>query len=326
MEHWDLIAKFLKNEASEEEITILNSWRNESSENEKLFLEIKSSWKKVGEYKADAAFDKKKAWKNIQNKIQAETKVVPLNAASKSPLGILLRIAAVFVIGLFAAWAIYNSMKAPEQLFAVTGDTRTEIKLADGSIVWLNKNSSLNYPEAFSGNNRTVRVTGEAYFDIAKNPDMPFVIENAEFEVKVLGTSFNIFSYEKEEEIIVSVTSGKVLLKNKTDAELILTKDETGVINRKNKNLSKKDTDQNFLSWKDQKLEFNNTPFSTVCLNLKSYFGFDFVVENKEINNCRLTASFTNPKIEEVLDVLQNTLNIGITKNQKQIVISGKGC
>lgn len=327
MENWDLIAKFLRDEASEQEIGILNAWRSESAENEKLFLEIKNNWGKVGEYKTDVVFDKKNAWKNIQNKIQAETKVIPLNPVPKSRYGVLLRIAAVFVIGLFATWAIYTSLKEPGQLLAVTGDNRAAVKLSDGSTVWLNSNSSLNYPESFSGTKRTVQLKGEAYFEIEKNPDMPFIIENDEFNVQVLGTSFNIFSHEKAQEIIVSVRSGKVSFKNKTNEELILVKGETGVINRSDRTLLKKEnTDPNFLSWKEQKLEFNDTPFSTVCLNLKSYFGYDFVVQNKSINNCRLTASFKNPTLDEVLEVLKNTLNIDVVKNQKQIVISGKGC
>lgn len=326
MQHWELIAKLLRNEASQEEIAIVNSWIKESSENEKLFLEIKKIWES-SPLNTNEVFDKATAWSNIQNKIKTETKVIPLNPTSKSSFTIFLRIAAVLVISLFATWGIYTSLNSPDQLSTVTHQNRTELKLADGSTVWLNSNSSLNYPEFFSGNDRTVQLNGEAYFEITKNPDMPFIIENTEFMVKVLGTSFNIFSYDKDDEIVISVTSGKVSLKNKTNEEILLTKGETGVLNRNTKTLSKKEnTDPNFLSWKEEKLEFNNTPFSSVCTTLKSYFGFDFVVKNNKLNNCRFTASFKKPILEEVLEVLKNTLSIEVVKNQKQVVFSGKGC
>lgn len=326
MQHWELIAKFLRNEASQEEIAIVNLWIKESSANEKLFLEIKKTWESSPLH-TNEVFDKVTAWGNIQNKIKAETKVIPLKSISKSPFSVLLKIAAVLVIGIFSTWGVYTSLNKPNQLSTVTHQNKTELKLADGSTVWLNSNSSLNYPEFFSGNDRTVQLNGEAYFEITKNPDMPFIIENTEFMVKVLGTSFNIFSFDKEDEIVISVTSGKVSFKNKTNEEVLLTKGETGVLNRHSKTLIKKEnTDPNFLSWKEEKLEFNNTPFSSVCTTLKSYFGFDFAVKNKKLNNCRFTASFKKPTLEEVLEVLKNTLNIEVTKNQKQIVISGKGC
>lgn len=327
MQHWDLIAKVLKDEASQEEIGIVNLWIKEKTENEKIFLEIKRSWEKLGEHNTKVVFDKAEAWKNIQSKIQAETKVVPLNQSSKSPFSLLLKIAAVLIIGLFTTWGIYSSLNAPTQLSAVTQQYRKEIKLPDGSVVWLNSNSSLSYPESFSGSKRKVQLNGEAFFEITKNPDMPFIIENSEFDVKVLGTSFNVFSYEREDEIVVSVVTGKVSFKNKRNEEVFLVKGEAGVINRLSKTITKRNTvDPNFLSWKEDKLEFNNTPFSSVCTILKSYFGYDFVIKNKKLNNCRLTASFKKPTLDEVLEVLKSTLSIEVLKNQKQIVISGKGC
>lgn len=326
MQHWELIAKFLRNEASQEEIGIVNSWIKESSENEKLFLKIKKTWES-NTLHTNEVFDKVAAWGNIQNRIKAETKVILLKPISKSPFSILLKIAAVLVIGLFSTWGVYTSLNKPDQLSTVTHRNRTELKLADGSTVWLNSNSSLSYPEFFSGNDRKVQLNGEAYFEITKNPDMPFIIENTEFMVKVLGTSFNIFSYDKDDEIVISVTSGRVSFKNRTNEEILLIKGETGVLNRLNKTLIKKEnTDPNFLSWKEEKLEFNNTPFSSVCTTLKSYFGYDFVVKNKKLNNCRFTASFKKPTLDEVLEVLKNTLSIEVVKNQKQVVISGKGC
>ena len=325
-ENWKLISKFLSGEASEDECSILNAWMDESYENQQKFLEVKKSLELFDHScKENIEVDKQRAWASIQRKIHSDRNIVNLKPAKKTSASIFLKIAAILVIGLFAAWGLYRAVYKREQVHIVAQNGKKELKLQDGSIVWLNTKSDLSYPQSFNGKYRKVRLNSEAYFEVSKNVDMPFVIENDEFSVVVLGTAFNIFSYEKENEIRVNVLSGSVSFKDKFGTELLLLKGETGILNKTLKMLTKeKSGDPNFLAWKEERLEFTNAPFSYVCRTSGNYFGYNFILKSKELENIKYTGTFEKPTLDGLLEVLKNTLNIEVAKHQstKEVVIS----
>lgn len=324
MEYWDIIPKYINNEASPSEKAALEAWLNENPANAQLLEDAKAAWNISGDKHDDVTFDANHAWVSIQNKIKKEDNVIPLNNSSNKWI---YRIAAVLILSLFSTWFFLNKNAAPEELVAQSTNERLMVTLPDGSKVWLNGNSKLTYPKEFNSNKRSVKLEGEAFFDVVKNPDQPFIISNADFEVKVLGTSFNVLAYKKLSDVIVTVVTGTVSFQSNTGEGVLLTKDETGILNKNSHKLVETlNSDNNFMAWQNGKIEFDNTSLKTVCNTLKDYFGIDIVVENPNVNNCKFTGSFKNPKLKDVLMVLENTLNVKTKVSQTNVTISGAGC
>ena len=105
---------------------------------------------------------------------------------------------------------LYNTIETPK-------GGKYQIVLPDGSKVWLNSVSSLHFPATFSGKIRNVELTGEAYFDIAKNPDMPFVVKTKDMNIQVTGTQFNVMAYQDENISATTLVEGSVNVSNNTN-------------------------------------------------------------------------------------------------------------
>jgi ferric-dicitrate binding protein FerR (iron transport regulator) len=202
-----------------------------------------------------------------------------------------------------------------------------EINLPDGSIAWLNHDSKLEYEEDFSGKVRAIKLNGEAFFEVTKNPEKPFVITSAHSVTTVLGTSFNLTAYDSTEDVMLNVATGRVsFISTKTKEEVIVTANENASITP-NGNTIKHDTyDINGLSWKTKKLVFNNASMAEIFKVLEHYFNVKITVTNPLINNCHTSATYENPKLKNVLDDMSKAANFSYTQKGKEIIVSGEGC
>jgi ferric-dicitrate binding protein FerR (iron transport regulator) len=323
MEIFEIIVKFINNEADEAEEQQLEIWLKKDLANVSLFEELKLTWEKTGQIAVEEDFDTTLALRNVQEKIKQEDNVIPIKGRGID-LKWIARIAAVLVISFYSLWLYNKSNSASENVIAETHETSKEFILPDGSKVWLNANSKLIYPNNFKGDKRIVTLEeGEAFFDITHDSEHPFVIDNSEFGIKVLGTSFNVKSYSNSNEVAVTVATGTVAFKsNRLGKELILTKNELGKINKNDlKYTEVLNSDQNFMAWKTHQLTFQNQPLIKVCEVLNGYFHADIKIIDINLCSTNFTGNFSNPKLEDVLKVLENTLKIKVTSNQKQVRI-----
>jgi ferric-dicitrate binding protein FerR (iron transport regulator) len=327
MQDWELIAKYIKGEATQEERITVEQWLKTDSANAVLLEEIKATWKTSGKLNAHIKIDKAKAWNSIQGKIKEEQKVIPITRKAPAYNTWILRAAAILIVGLFATWLALKTGNKEEIILVQTTTQGRTIVLPDSSVVILNEYSKFSYPKEFAVNQRYVELEGEAFFEVTKDPQKPFIIGNKNFDVKVLGTSFNILAYEKDKNATVTVVTGKVAFADKNGGSVLLVKDEVGTLNKAGHQLFKStNANFNFLAWKTKKLEFTNTKFTEVCAALKKYFAVDILVKDKNILNCTFTGYFENPKLPDVLKVLEKTLNIKAVVNQKNVEITGQGC
>ncbi|MBA2612344.1 MAG: FecR domain-containing protein [Bacteroidetes bacterium] len=327
MQDWELIGKYVKGEASQEERVTVEQWLKADKANESLFEEIKASWASAAKLNQHIKIDKAKAWNSIQQKIKEEEKIIPISRKAPAYNSWVLRAAAILIVGLFATWYGLKVNNKPDLILVQTTNETKTVVLPDSSIIILNENSRLIYPKEFAANERHVDLEGEAFFEVTKDPKKPFIIDNKHFDVKVLGTSFNVQAYEKDVEATVTVVTGKVAFTDKKGGSVLLIKDEVGTLNKTGHQLNKTNNlNSNFLSWKAKKLEFTNTNFSEVCAAIKKYFSVEIVVKDKNILNCTFTGYFENPKLPDVLKVLEKTLNIKTVVIEKNVEITGKGC
>jgi transmembrane sensor len=327
MEDWELITKHLRGELSDNDKKAFEVWLKADVSNTLLFNEIKATWDSADIINKNIAINKAKAWESIQQKIALESEKIAPNPKKTSSKVWVFRAAAIFVVALFATWFLIKNNADNEFVSVQTQNNKQVVVLPDGSKVILNNNSTLTYPKKFNANERKVTLKGEAFFDVVKNPNQPYIIEHKDFNVKVLGTSFNVLAYESDTQAVVTVVSGKVMFDAKQGNSVTLSKDDVGVLNKSKKQIEKTiNSNLNFLTWKTKKIEFKNTNFKDVCETLQKHFSVNFSVKNSAIFNCKFTGYFENPTLNDVMTVLEKTLNLKADINDKEVFVDGAGC
>lgn len=205
------------------------------------------------------------------------------------------------------------------------------IRLADGTRVWLSPSSTFKYPAVFTGDLREVNLSGEAFFEVAHDAMHPFIIHSGNIETKVLGTSFNIQAYENQDDISITVVTGKVNVTNKTKVENIeLIANERAVFHRQTTRLEKENTDAgdapNMLKRKDGMFVYTYERLQKVIDDLKEYFGIEIKVA-PEIKECKVMANFyVKQDIQEILEPIALSINGNVSKKNNGFFITGKGC
>lgn len=327
MEDWELILKYIRKEVTVSEKETVEKWLVEDKANTELFAEIKNTWETSAKIEKPIKIDKTEAWRSIQEKIKEQSAAAVLKEDKTSNAAWFMRIAAVLVIASFSTWLFLQKSEKEVLITFKSGSESKMLVLSDCTHVFLNANSTFVYPEVFDAGTRNVSLSGEAFFEVTKDAKKPFIIKNKDFDVTVLGTSFNVSAYTGNADAVVTVVSGKVAFNDPQGNSLILIKNETGVLNKETKQIKKSpNADSNFLAWKTKKIEFRNTAFKDVCETLKKYFSIQIEIKNENILKCKFTGYFENPSLEEILSVLEKTLDVKALVNDKQVVLTGKGC
>ena len=244
----------------------------------------------------------------------------PYKRKKRTYLNIAASIAILIGVSFFG---YYATLKPPvEVVNAITTTTelgqRMSLALSDGTKVRLNSGSTLRFPEKFSADIREVELVGEAFFQVAKDSDRPFVITSDGLKTKVLGTSFNVKAYPENKEVTVTVATGKVMVSSKND-ELILTPNEQGVYSKEHTGISKQEVEiASFIEWKDGTLRLENISLLEAAKVMEKWYGVKIRFENPRISKYRFTGTFyNNEKLQVVLNSIEYALK-GISLEQVQ--------
>ncbi len=195
--------------------------------------------------------------------------------------------------------------------------------LPDGSTIVLNANSSISYPKEFTDSLRKVTLIGEAFFDIKRNINKPFIVEAENLKIKVLGTSFNVKSYPKDEKIETTLVTGKVEVhkQNIEQNPIVLEPSERAVFDKKKSNIKVDKVDSNrIVAWQDGKLIFDNTPLKQVVLDLNRKYDVEFVIQSDSLLQYKYTGEFDNLELEEVLELLKISSPINYKYEENKIM------
>ena len=189
--------------------------------------------------------------------------------------------------------------------------TRAQFSLPDGTTGWLNSNSSVKYNGNFNAD-RQVTLKGEAFFDVFKDNKRPFRVNTNEVTVKVLGTRFNIASYENEKNVEVVLEEGKLVFNNKEmKSSCTMNPNDLVVYNKTQKDFSTEVVQPNkYLSWTEGKLIFRNDPLDVIARRLERWYNIDVEVNVSVTEDLRLRATFIDEGLDEVLDLLKRSLPI----------------
>ncbi len=215
---------------------------------------------------------------------------------------------------------IYNELNIPY-------GKKFQLELSDGTVVHLNSGSSLRYPVNFlEGKNREVFLNGEAYFKVTEDEAHPFIINTQQVNVRVLGTEFNVSSYNDDEHVNTVLVSGSVELYEGSEANidnaLQLTPTQKGTWNKAEKTFGVEQVDTNlYTAWVDGRLVFRDTPFKTIRKKLERHYNVTINNNNKLLDENTFNAVFDIETIEEVLEVFDRNFGIKYRIEDNQIII-----
>lgn len=204
-----------------------------------------------------------------------------------------------------------------------------ELELSDGTKVHLNAGSSLKYPVAFlKGHHRKVFLKGEAYFDVSKDKEHPFIVNVDDMNVRVLGTEFNISSYPEDKNINTVLVEGSISIYE--DNELydikkstLLTPGNKAIWNKNNKYISVKKADVDLATaWLDGRLVFRRMTFDEILKKLERRYNVTIVNHNKVIENQQFGASFDIETIEQIMESFNENYEIDYKIENNKIIIN----
>jgi ferric-dicitrate binding protein FerR (iron transport regulator) len=195
---------------------------------------------------------------------------------------------------------------------------RSRIELSDGTTVWLNSGSKIQYPDKFPKGRREVVLEGEAFFDVHSDTSNPFYVDLGRLKVKATGTKFNITNYASEEKSSVYLAEGHVaVIADKDRSEVTLGKLKAGELmvysHSAKKIVISQAENEKYLGWLQGKLIFRNDYMDQVALRLGRWYNAEIIVEDQELNDFFFTATFRNETLEQALDLLSRSSPIGYT-------------
>lgn len=218
-------------------------------------------------------------------------------------------IAAVFLSLLSIGYYFWRNNQV-KQIIVTAGSGKVyDVKLPDGSRVWLNSGASLSYPELFNGDKRSVILTdGQAFFEVSENPNKPFTIKAGTLNVQVLGTSFEVSTFKDWERATVAVKTGSVKVVSEatpSENETKLTANQKATVNTNTGHVEVAEIDgDDIAGWKENRLIFTNEEFSTVLKALERKYDVNFEVSTPGLNNRKITLRLEEQPLEVVLRAL----------------------
>ena len=355
-----LIARFLSGKASAEESREVIEWLNADHKNRLLYFNLKRIWQEdaVKEMDEDHLDH---SWERLRLRMGTTKKEVKTPVSKFRMLSNFTKIAVAASISILAGTTLFLSIQRYQGLqvqdrlhhISVPLGSRSNIVLPDGSSVWLNSGSELNYSSDFGARERAVSLTGEAYFDVVRDHKSPFMVNTGELKIKVLGTRFNVKSYPEERIIETTLERGMVEINPlhvsseiktiilKPNQKLTYTRAEgsmsVAAIPEEKKEavavpeiavpkpgsfkvVSNINTDVS-TSWKDGKLIFEGESLASLSPKLERFYNVKISFQDDSLKNYKYTGTLQEVTIEEVLRAIESTSSIRFEIDKKQVIL-----
>ena len=311
-----LITRYLQNKLTDEEAKELKDWLERDPINRTIFENIVSHWRisnqEVEEVKARVRRKVTKTSGDFEKKGRRNT---------------YLRIAALLIAGLSLSFIIHTLNVFSDNNFIQKTAARGEklvFELPDGSTVTLNSGSTVKYREKFSSTHRNITLNGEAYFDVARDPNRPFSVMTGKLQAKVLGTSFNVRSYAEESNATVAVKNGKVAVCSEVSSDsLILHAEDIAVYQGESQRIKKEHIahSESVFGWTERTLSFEDLTFNEITTLVSRWYDVDFVEETRVDRKKLFTATYKDPSLKTVLESLSYAFGFNYKIEEKLISI-----
>lgn len=209
------------------------------------------------------------------------------------------------------------------QTISVPAGQRINITLADGTNVWLNARTTIQYPVSFNAKERLVKLDGEAYFDVAKDKDKPFIVQTNKYNVEVLGTKFDVDSYSETEIFETTLMEGNVKISSLTDAaeNLLLTPHNKAYLYNGKLRIKPVD-DYSPYRWREGLICFKNETFASIMKDFEKYYGINIYITNQQVQKYLYTGKFRQTDgVDYALRVLQKDIKFTYERDDENHII-----
>ncbi|GAA5221237.1 FecR family protein [Membranihabitans marinus] len=310
------IDRWLSGHQSAEDRQELESWLSESPENKELLEALEEDIEKKQSLYRDIDVDA--AFSDFQNRLPRK----------KPVLLHYWRAIAASVLVVVSGMGYYFYSQPSDIVWTTTDEAKT-LTLPDQSIVELNKYSELSYSTDFNQNNRSVKLTGEGFFQVTPNKDLPFEIQTSIGETKVVGTAFNLQAYPQLKEEQLYVREGKVQYTGhgiRGSLNPILLTPKQGLVFHSTDTVYTRMTDDAYATLWAKIFDFDRTTLKEIVAALEKAYSTVINIDQPGIEKCRFTGSFQDKELAEILKVISVTLDLKYAEERNIISITGKGC
>lgn len=330
-----LIGYFSGNLSSEDS-AILRDWLEISDENRWMFDELTDIWQASHFSYLKSKIDVENAWQDILKELDKKQTEVLWQTAKTPAKKIFLqtwwaKVAAILVLAFILGGTGYffvtrNFKPVPEPILVehtTPPGSRSFLKMPDGSEIWLNTGTTLSYKNTFGKKHREVHLTGEAFFEIKKDPAYPFIVHTREVSIRVTGTNFLVTSFPDAAKTLTYLESGRIELKiDETGEKFPLIPGDEARFNKKTQQLTiEKNFNPHPASWRFGKISFYNKPLSEIAESLERNFGITIQLAGPDLKEKRLTAEFEEESIDEILDFITKIADAKMINPEKNSYI-----
>ena len=319
------INKFLSGTCTEKEWDEVNAWSKESEENARRLFLMEETFH-LGQFDRYANKERvDRAERRLKNRLRQEYKKENKTRSINRWINYAAVISITLLIGGGMGY-FYHNQTEPKMLVATADDGIVkEITLPDGTRVWLNNSTTLKYPEEFSTKERNVYMEGEAYFEVTKNPQKPFIVESNSMRVRVLGTTFN-FKSEKQSKIAeATLIEGEIEVRgNKDEGQIVLSPGQRAELNLGTGRLTVKEVDAKLDGvWHNDMIPFHQADIFLIANTLERFYDVKIIL-SPDIQSDKTYSGVLKRKsnIESVLKSLQNSIPINYKIVGNNIFIS----
>lgn len=329
----ELIATYLSQGLKSEKLSELENWLKASPENQKHFQQMREIWFSTISANEEERYNKEEAYSRFLNRtcqIPQEEKTVKKLSLHKFFYG-----AAAVALLCLISFASYRTgteqvkKQFAEMVVEAPLGSKTRLYLPDGSLVWLNAGSTITYSQGFGVEERKLKLSGEGYFEVTRNKQLPFEITTKELQLRVLGTKFNFRNYPEDEEVSVSLLEGKVSLRNylKNDALCYLEPDQKAILNKKNGKLMVSASEARYTAeWTNGFLFFDEELLPDIIKELERSYNVKIYIEDESLKTFRFYGNFVRKEqtIQEILEMLASTGKLEYRIEGKTVRLSSR--
>lgn len=316
----DILVKYLLGEATAEEQQLVQEWTAADENNRRYFEHFKLIWEQSKKLAVKSTVNEDEAWQRFKQRTEthvqkSRTIEMPSRNFSWARAASILLVIAVG--GMLMYFITRNS--SPHMITLRSGNATLTDTLPDGSVVTLNKDAELSYPEDFDGDMRQIALNGEAFFDVAPDKDKPFVISVNEVTVQVVGTSFNVKGTSEKTEVIVE--TGIVAVKKNTNEVKLAPNEKATVLKSAAAPVKEDVEDALYNYYRTKEFVCNGTPLWRLADVLGDAYSVNIVIATERAKNLELTTTFKNESLENILSVVSETLNVRIERKGVDYII-----
>lgn len=308
----ELLPRYCEGLATEEERLQIEAWMSESEENRRIARQIHTLYWATDTVHLMQKVDTEKALSKVKSRMSQNRKTTVWEWVQRA--------AAILFVPLLVTLLVQQGEESGQELAELievktNSGMTTSLTLPDGTLVILNSESTLSYPSHFDGETRNVTLQGEAYFEVAKNPEKKFIVSTShQSQIEVLGTHFNVEAYEKENSVSTTLVEGKVgfiYTSDNISKKVLMNAGQKLIYDSKDSKVQLYVTSgEQETAWKERKIIFRNTSLEEGLRMLEKRYNVEFIIKNDRLKEYSFTGTFTHQRLERILEYFRLSSHI----------------